>query len=136
MIYSTLDTLIDKIGTACGSDIKELGRYKGEFEENGEWNPVFPAVLVNISKAEPILETHTSIIGFSITANIYIVVKNDITDNRTFLDNFLNILDGFGLSFPESISGVTKFTTESVNLHGYFHGVDVYRAEVTIIKKL
>ncbi|MDI6804933.1 MAG: hypothetical protein QME58_14025 [Bacteroidota bacterium] len=136
MIYSTLDQILGAIQAAVGSEVKELGSYSGQFEEGGEWNPLFPAVFASIVKAEPIIETDTIIIGFSITANIYVGIKNNISSNRAFLDNILNIMDGFGISFPTSVPGVVKFSTEAVFLHGYFFGIDVYRIEVNIIKQL
>jgi hypothetical protein len=127
MIHEAINALIADIKLSFPA-VKECRYYKGEFEPEGEWNPIFPAVLINCSSLLPGIEAQASWQSGKIKLNVYVAIKLDIVADQTFFKNFTTYITSLVL-------GEYQFKALGAFLVGYFSGVEVYRFELETEQK-
>ena len=93
-----LKQLLSKIESYLRTELTgvKIGRYKGEFEENSDWNPVFPIVLQRLHSYRP---TQKNMLGQVIAADTSItlyIANKDINDSVGLdtLESVISNLDG------------------------------------------
>ncbi len=124
MIYDNLEKLIDYL-KANMTQIKLVDYYRGEFEsETSEWNPVFPAALLNLSGFTKKEESITSVITGDVIINVFAAIKFEDAAQRLVLDQLITTLNSL-FDFEDMM-----LRLNSVQLHGYFFGIHIYRIEL------
>lgn len=126
MVHRVIDEIITEIKNAF-PEVKEARYYKGEFEPDGEWNPIFPAVLLNCPVISPVTESQRGWLRGAVKINCYVAFKLD--EQRSFFTRFLPFITSLKPD-NEHLRAVTCM------LHGYFSGVEVYRVELECERQL
>jgi len=124
MIYDNLDKLISYLKTNM-PQLKQVDYYRGEFEsDTSEWNPVFPVALLNLSGFTKTEESISTVLAGDIIINVFAAIKFEDDSQRQILDRLITTLN----SLFDFENMMLKLNT--VQLHGYFFGIHIYRIEL------
>ena len=124
MIYDNLDKLISYLKTNM-PQLKQVDYYRGEFEsDTSEWNPVFPVALLNLSGFTKTEESISTVLAGDIIINVFAAIKFEYDSQRQILDRLITTLN----SLFDFENMMLKLNT--VQLHGYFFGIHIYRIEL------
>lgn len=130
MIHEIIEKLIKKIKNRFAEVICDY--YKGEFEEGSEWNPQFPSVFLNCTQLLPGTENPRYWIDSTMTMNIYVGIKLEITEQQNFLDEIIKFVNR--LNDDSELNEIYVFRMNSITLKGYFYGIEVYQIELSVNK--
>ena len=126
MIKEIRDALINTISMETGLGIPCF-RYRGELEEGSEWNPVLPAVFVQVTDFEP-----KSIIadGSSATLEYGVMLIMGAKDDSSMLaETLFDYFDGVELSDGDDSWSVSAVKAE---LLGYVKCVEIHKVFLRI----
>lgn len=126
MVHEIIDQIIADVKSAF-PEVKEARYYKGEFEPEGEWNPVFPAVLFNCPSVVPASQAQSGWVMANVRINCFVAFKLD--EQKEFFARFLPFITSLQ-------SGGEQLEALTCALHAYINGVEVYRIELACTKLL
>lgn len=129
MIHRLISALIGKISNEFPA-VKECRYYKGEFEPEGEWNPVFPVCLINCDSILPEKTSESKRVSVKTIVNLYIGIKMEVPEHTELLENLILYLNR--LNDDEEINYDYWFMINTVSLVGYFTGVEAYKIELEV----
>lgn len=117
------DLLISKLQTIGVFSL--VARYKGEFEEGADWNPIFPACFIRLTGVRPeLIGSSGEVLKHRVSFVLYIADKD--RDEPLVLE------------LIDAVAGITDIDENPVFLNsiswgGYARGVEVYQIEVDLI---
>lgn len=127
-IYDAVENLL-KTEAEC------VRRYKGEFENDSDWNPILPCIMIRIDRVTAsLVTTDNSVEGNEIEFALYVAAKN-INESDTLVlcekvydkldDNTIRItIDNENVELQRKLGDITYF--------GYEKGVEIYKIELKI----
>lgn len=133
MIKEIITKLEQMIKDECNIEAR---RYKGEFEEDADWNPEFPIALVQVTGSIPQVELINGVKAYNkLLVTIYAADK-DIED-RICLDRVEAIQGMINEAGSIEVEDNTDYLYYPISelgfkLHGYFKGVEVNKIEAEI----
>ena len=124
--------IFNELETDIKSGIEGLAavrQYNGEFEDDAEWNPIFPIVLWELVSYLPkVKDGEGKILTQELEVNFYCGNKRDATD---LLENLINYLDGFYIEVPDI--GLYRVEIQECKLMGWQKNVQIYVVNAKII---
>lgn len=127
MIKELRDELITFISSVA--NLAKCDRYKGEFEENAEWNPMLPCAFVNFISIKPVsYSASAGILGNNkYTVDIYVAGKYDSSEIAEAITNELDEveIEINDYSYKVKISGIA--------LLGLIKTVEIWKINVELI---
>lgn len=133
MLKEITEAIITEINEIDGSDIKAR-RYKGEFEENGEWNPEFPCALLRLMNIVPALTTmNGEKIIYEGKVIIYIADRDmNIPKELDSMEKIIELFNSGEKVTSEGKTYETEIGDNGFGFHGYGNQVEVYTLEIGI----
>lgn len=127
MIKELRDELISFISSISG--VNRCSKYKGELEEDGDWNPMFPCAFVNFTVIKPMsYKADARAIGRNrFAVDIYIADRDDCAELTEIISNEL---DGSEVALDEDIYQ-TKII--EISLLGYIRSVEVWKLKIELL---
>ncbi len=105
--------------------LKKCERYKGEFEDEGNWTPDFPCALWRLDNLVPSVDSERKICAESVELTFHVADKNP--NSPTVLNMIENI--SALISSTQEISGADVFIRpeyKGATFKGYRGGVECY----------
>ena len=128
MIKEIIDSLIAQLPKSVDT-VKTADRYRGEFEENSEWNPVFPSVFFQVNEFKPEgLMSDGRTVKKRVFLTVYCANEYEAAELAESVYDFLD-----GIAVMDESGVYRNMSCTGGKLHGWFQRVEVYKIEVTII---
>lgn len=110
--------------------VERCSTYRGELEEDGDWNPVFPASFVNYTVIRPASHSADSrMIGRNRYAlDIYIADRNDCAETAELITNEL---DASEITLIDD--RIYRVKILEVSLLGFIKAVEVWKLKIELI---
>lgn len=131
MIHPLLNSLQEKT-KAKFAKLKDVGYYKGEFEEGSQWNPTFPIVFFNAPFINPGLAGSEKWLKADVTINAYIGFKMENQEQTELFAEFLLWLNN--LNDDADLKKEYTFDLKPATLQAYVAGVEAYKIELSVKK--
>lgn len=131
MIHTLLNSLKEKIKSNF-TIVKEVGYYKGEFEEGSQWNPIFPSVFVNAPLINPGQEGSEKWLKAAMTVNVYAAFRMETPEQTEFFEALLLYINN--LNDDTDLKTQYTFEMKPAVLVAYVAGVEAYRIELVAKK--
>jgi hypothetical protein len=113
------------------TDLKKCERYKGEFEDNGNWTAEFPCALWRLDDLNPTIDSAGKVFAESVELTLHTADKS--TTEALILNTIENISAAIKAN-PE-IEGADVFVRpeyKGAKFKGYVNGVEVYVIAVSL----
>lgn len=131
-----LKELFDFISVNIKTSVSSLERfesYGGEFEENADWNPVFPCAYYELEKYKPVLKDSSGTgLDFEANANIYVADKHSAIG---IMESVLAYFNGLSIDLrddDEVFIAHFNIQVEEVKLIGWRKVVEIYQILIKI----
>lgn len=130
MIHQAINLSIENLQSKF-PDVKEIRLYKGEFEDGVDWEPVFPCLLVNSPLlAEGNTDSERGNVNCFQTLNVFAGINAEDEAQQDFLADAIQFLNT--LNTVDELADLGSWKLKSVNLVGYFKGIEAYRIELSV----
>lgn len=112
------------------SSVRVVRQYCGEFEDDAEWHPVFPAVFWEVVSYSPLVrDGEGKVLHSTIEANLYCADKKDTIE---LIEQIINALEGYYI-IDNELGIFNRIEIHETKLFGWQKNIQIYAINVKII---